>query len=78
MTALAVWLGVVVNRATEQREAVEAIEALGGYVIYDWQAPSSDAEQLAGPAWLRRAVGDDFFRTLAKRALTIRVGHRTS
>lgn len=37
LTALAVWLGVVVNRAREQREAVEAIEALGGVIFYDWQ-----------------------------------------
>jgi hypothetical protein len=37
LTALAVWLGVVVRRATEQREAVKAIEAIGGVVVYDWQ-----------------------------------------
>lgn len=37
LTALAVWLGVIVNRAREQREAVKAIEALGGVVFYDWQ-----------------------------------------
>jgi hypothetical protein len=29
-TAFAIWLGVVVNRAREQREAIKAIEALGG------------------------------------------------
>ena len=37
LTAFAVWLGVAVNRAREQREAVEAIEALGGAVFYDFQ-----------------------------------------
>ncbi len=37
LTVFAVWLGVVVNRAREQREAVVAIEALGGVVVYDWQ-----------------------------------------
>lgn len=37
LTALAVWLGVVVNRAREQREAVKAIEAAGGTVTYDFQ-----------------------------------------
>ena len=35
LTALAVWLGVVVNRARVQREAVKAIEALGGCHFYD-------------------------------------------
>ena len=70
LTALAVWLGVVVNRAREQREAVKAIEALGGYVIYDWQLQPSpdggsamkpDAKPTA-PAWIRRVIGDDFFQ----------------
>jgi hypothetical protein len=60
VTALAVWLGVVVNRAREQREAVKAIEALGGDVIYEGEDPFADAEP-SGPAWLRRVVGNDFF-----------------
>jgi hypothetical protein len=29
------WLGMKVKRANEQRSAVEAIRALGGYVVYD-------------------------------------------
>ena len=72
LTALAVWLGVVVNRAREQREAVEAIEALGGYVIYDWQiadTPMSMREYgyfvdgtPVGPSWLRQMIGDDYFQ----------------
>lgn len=37
LTAMAVWLGVIVNRAREQRETVKAIEALMGRVQYDWQ-----------------------------------------
>jgi hypothetical protein len=37
MTALAAWLGIIVHRAREQREAVKAIEALMGRVQYDWQ-----------------------------------------
>ena len=37
LTAFAIWLGVAVNRAREQREAVKAIEALGGTVTYDFQ-----------------------------------------
>lgn len=36
LTALAAWLGIVVNRAREQRDAAKAIEALGGTLIYDW------------------------------------------
>ena len=51
MTAFAVWLGVVVHRAREQREAVTAIESLGGKIEYD--RPS-------GPDWLRRMIGDEY------------------
>jgi len=53
LTALAVWLGIVVNSAREQREAVKAIEALGGQVLY-------------GPfAMLRlRRTGNDYFQSV--------------
>ena len=77
LTALAVWLGVVVNRAREQREAVKAIEALGGRVRYDWQRSTGvavmgyiDVKMLAakkrpsGPAWIRQIIGDDFFQSV--------------
>ncbi len=37
LTAFAIWLGVAVNRAREQREALKAIESLGWIVQYDWQ-----------------------------------------
>lgn len=71
MTAFALRLGVVVNRAQEQREAVEAIEAFGGSVCYDWQDVPLDAAHPfwldgpltpPGPVWLRRRVGDEFFQ----------------
>jgi len=72
LTALAVWLGIVVNRAREQQEAVKAIEAFGGSVFYDWQLQRAangskffqrDGEP-GGPAWLRKIIGDDFFQTV--------------
>ena len=53
LTALAVWLGIVVNRAREQREAVKAIEALGGAIEY---------ERTAGPKWLRQLIGDEYLQ----------------
>lgn len=71
LTASGVWLGVVVNRAREQREAVEAIEALGGSVGYDWQDVPLDMQDPfsfygpltpPGPVWLRRLIGDEFFQ----------------
>ena len=66
LTALAVWLGVVINRAREQREAVKAIEALGGEVAYDWAWDVKTPKGPTGPAWLRRLIGDDFFQTVER------------
>lgn len=73
-TVLAIWLGVVVNRAREQREAVKAIEALGGVVAYDWQPTalydeygmlvlwSANQERNCRPRnWLCPIAGDDLF-----------------
>jgi hypothetical protein len=56
LTAAAVWLGVVVNRAREQREAVKAIEAAGGEAFFDWEYPDKPIRD----AWLRRIVGNQF------------------
>jgi hypothetical protein len=70
LTASAVWLGVVVNRARQQREAIKAIEALGGTVVYDWELSSPSPADFdpdatpPGPDWLRRLVGDEFFQDL--------------
>jgi hypothetical protein len=42
VTVLCVWLGAVVNRANRQREAVAAIEALGGEVRYERSPKNAD------------------------------------
>lgn len=60
VTASAVWLGIVVHRAHEQREAVKAIQALGGGVRYDWEYLGTGEPH--GPAWLRQLIGDEFFQ----------------
>jgi len=52
MTAFAVWLGVVVNRARGQRKAVEAIEAVAVLAVrldLDRFAEASFREGLLGP-----------------------------
>jgi hypothetical protein len=62
--ALGLWLGLRVNQARRQRIAVEAILAAGGHVLYDWQQAQREAPP--GPEWLRRLIGDEFFRTAAE------------
>ncbi len=62
------WFAVKMQQARKQREAVEAIEKLGGWVIYDNQFDDSDDiwkdRKPAVSAWLRKILGDDFFRTV--------------
>jgi hypothetical protein len=57
-------LGWLTHRARVQREAVAAIEAAGGSVIYDWQWDSATSWLKLGsptPGWLRRHLGPGFF-----------------
>ena len=65
VTVLCVWLAVTVNRARKQREAVAAIEAVGGLVTYEYQYDSSDTFSATakppGPEWLRELVGEEYF-----------------
>ena len=78
VTVLCVWLGFKVNAARRQREAVAAILKAGGSVNYTYEL-RQDAKRfpgpgfsmllivrnasIPGPAWLRKLIGDDYFRT---------------
>jgi hypothetical protein len=58
------WLGVKMELARRQREAVEAIEKAGGRVTYDSQVDAPFFDPLAeppAPKWVRPILGDDFF-----------------
>jgi internalin A len=69
VTALGVWLGLVVNRVHKRQQAVQAIQKLEGVIHFDHQYDEKggfhENADLPGPAWLRKAVGDDFFRKVA-------------
>ena len=65
-------IGWKVSRDRSERQAVEAIRAAGGMVLYDYQF-STDPEVMrrimrvqepAAPRWLRRWLGEDFFQTV--------------
>ncbi len=73
MTALAVWLRVVVHRAREQRKAVKAIEALGGSAFYNWEfavykgkGALSSPSRPDWPAWLWQNMDDDYFQAVQR------------
>ena len=59
------WLGVRLQRARKQKEAVEAILMLGGSVSYDCEFDEDgnlvDRVDSTVPAWLLRMLGPDFF-----------------
>jgi hypothetical protein len=68
VTVLGVWLGMRVNQARWQKEAVEALRMRGFYVNYEHWRSDRDPESfdssraLDVPLWLRYLAGDDFFQ----------------
>lgn len=50
VTLLCFWLGWLTDSARRQREVVEAIEALGGIVQYDWQ-PDVSTWKKSNESW---------------------------
>ncbi len=69
VTALAVWLGFYVHRANKQREAVAAIQRLGGWLRYDYQIVGGKFDPKAEspiPVWLLKALGEVFFHDVVE------------
>src|SRR4051812_43466253 len=63
------WLGWRVKRAETQKRGVAAVEKAGGDVAYDPDFPDGHRHvdgQPRGPAWLRRQVGDEYFREVVE------------
>lgn len=69
--ALAGFDSASIKRSFDQREAVTAIKATGGIVVFDWQTHDDRATQICsvctkagphGPSWLWKLLGDDFFQ----------------
>jgi hypothetical protein len=59
------WVGVKMQQARRQKEAVEEIKKLGGDVSYDYQIDATgmwiQGGQPSNPMWLRSLLGDDLF-----------------
>lgn len=70
LTALSIWLGVKVNQARRQKEAVAALKALGTRFYYAHQKDEAyphginPGHELVVPGWLDELAGYDFFRTV--------------
>src|SRR5690242_8371698 len=69
ITAICLWLGVITHRARSQKEAIAVLSTLGAKIRFDYQdnGPGNvldpDAD-IPGPAWARRYLGNDYFRTV--------------
>jgi hypothetical protein len=59
------WVSVKMQRARKQKEVVEEIKTLGGFVEYDYEVDTAgnriQGAQPSSPKWLRSLLGDDFF-----------------
>ena len=58
------WFGIRFQRARIQSQAVTEIKKLGGWVFYDCRYAedgSLKSANPAGPSWVRRRLGADFF-----------------
>jgi hypothetical protein len=65
-TAICVWLAREAWLAREQADAIRKLQVTGGHIAFDFQLDDQenwkrDPEPFA-PAWLRSAVGEDYFR----------------
>jgi internalin A len=66
ITVACVWLAIVATRARKQQQAVDKVQKLGGVLQFDFQFDSRQRQvpnaQPQAPEWLRRAIGEDYFR----------------
>ena len=65
-------LGWWVRSVRIQREAVEAIQRVGGYVTYDWAYKDGEIFENSGPPWPRwvvEIVGTDCFSNVTRISL---------
>jgi hypothetical protein len=70
---IAIPLAWKVNRVRHQREVVSVIARLDGDLLYDYQRRAitdGPTQQPAGPQWIRRFVGDDFFADVVQVQLS--------
>ncbi len=79
-TLLAVWMGIIANRAREQRRIVAALSQYpGAMILYDHEWDLSAGGEIPkrrplgpppGPPWLRNRLGDEYFVTVIGLFLT--------
>jgi len=79
-TLLAIWVGIIANRARQQRRIVNALSQYpNAMIMYDYQWDLSAGGEIPkarplspppGPLWLRNWLGDEYFVTVIGVFLT--------
>ena len=71
VTVIGVGLGIVAERARRQRELQRRLAEVGAAVLFDYQRLGASADsdfnpraEPPAPEWLRRLLGEEFFRTV--------------
>ncbi len=80
MTVTAIWLGRTTDRARRQARAVKAVEETHGLIQFDYQVDKSGKArqnpQPPAPEWLRKAVGEEYFRKVVTVDFAVGAGLR--
>lgn len=69
LTVFFVFLGIAINRANRQRDAIAELDDVIQNIEYDYQRPTEDApidysREPRGWTWLRELLGGDYFDTV--------------
>jgi hypothetical protein len=66
VTLLCIWLGIKVNQARRQKEAIAALKSIKSHIAFyhqlDDEGRVNYRDEPSIPAWLRQITGDDFFQ----------------
>jgi hypothetical protein len=78
ITIFGIWLGIKVDQARRQKQAVDTLRTFGAGFWYEHQRTDEglfDGRiELAVPTWARELCGDDFFQTVTGFYIRRRVG----
>jgi Leucine-rich repeat (LRR) protein len=79
LTIFCIWLAIRSTRARNQEHAVRDVLAHGGHLRFDYQEDATgaviDKAQPQAPEWLRRALGEEYFREVV--TVELATGHFT-
>jgi len=78
---LLAWLRIRINRAEQQERAVKDVEKAHGLIRFDYELDKSGRErkspQPPAPEWLRKAVGEEYFRRVVAVDFAVGAGLRS-